>query len=161
MWSCSQFHLIFLYSTYSYSVYVTILRWDCCYNAFLGQLRWDCGWRKVCETDSQQYICKIQITILLIYIEASQGGVDGSVNSQTSKQLCVVYWVGNYSSKNHILVRTQEEIFTGSYKISLCTIREEILFLLGRCRRRISGYCCHRSVTIYSHRNFATTCRCL
>ncbi len=31
----------------SYIGYVTVLRWDCCYNHLLNQVRWDCGWRKV------------------------------------------------------------------------------------------------------------------
>lgn len=28
-------------------VYMTVLRWDCCFSYNLGQSRWDCGWRKV------------------------------------------------------------------------------------------------------------------
>eukprot|EP00731_Ephydatia_muelleri_P022039 Em0014g630a len=28
-------------------VYMTVLRWDCCFSFQLGQSRWDCGWRKV------------------------------------------------------------------------------------------------------------------
>lgn len=45
--NCSYPRGLFCEEDATYTVYVTVLRWDCCYNALGGQLRWDCGWRKV------------------------------------------------------------------------------------------------------------------
>ena len=46
--ACLVYNIIIVrYYPFRYRVHVTVLRWDCCYNALGGQLRWDCGWRKV------------------------------------------------------------------------------------------------------------------
>lgn len=37
----------FCEENFTYVAYVTVLRWDCCFDKFGGQIQWACGWRKV------------------------------------------------------------------------------------------------------------------